>query len=94
MADPKDKSDLTLSDKYKLKGAQQISYAEYEAAKAKQSRTRKFRIPAFVKFIISTPFIVIFCVGIFFIPYILYLIMTSPSAPPIKDEPTEITNNR
>ena len=35
MTDPKDKKNLTLAEKYKLKGAQQMTYDEYEAAKAK-----------------------------------------------------------
>lgn len=86
MPDPKIKENLTLADKYKLKGAQQMTYADYKALQAKNKKTSKFKIPIFVKFILGTPFIIIFCCGILFIPYILYLILTSPSAPPIKDE--------
>lgn len=88
----KDKTDLTLTDKYKLKGAQQMTYAEYAALKEKQSKGRKFEIPIIVKFILGTPFIIVFCCGILFIPYILYLIATSPSAPPITDEPSSSTS--
>ncbi len=92
MSGPKDKKNLTLAEKYKLKGAQQMTYDEYEAAKAKSARkSSKFKIPAFAKFILGTPFIIIFLFGVLFIPYIVYLIFTSPSAPPIKDE-TKNTN--
>lgn len=91
MADPKDNKDLTLADKYKLKGAQQITYAEYQALKAKNSR-RRFIIPPFVKFILGTPFIIVFCCGLVFIPYILYLIATSPSAPAPKDKPETVND--
>ena len=93
MSNSKDTKDITLADKYKLKGAQQLTYNEYQALKAKNSKP-KFKIPPFVKFILGTPFIIIFCCGVFFIPYILYLIMTSPSAPPPQDEPgtTNATN--
>ncbi len=86
MADPKVKENLTLADKYKLKGAQQMTYADYKALQAKNKKTAKFKIPIFVKFILGTPFIIVFCCGVLFIPYILYLILTSPSAPPTTDE--------
>ena len=91
MADIKDKKNLTLAEKYKLKGAQQMSYDQYEALKAKNSRkSSKFKIPTFAKFILTAPFIIGFAFGIFFIPFIIYLILTSPSAPPIKDEAPNI----
>ena len=91
MANPKDNKDLTLSDKYKLKGAQQMTYAEYQALKAKSNKP-KFTIPPVVKFILGTPFIIIFCCGILFIPYMLYTIATSPSAPAPKDKPETIND--
>lgn len=86
MVDPKIKENLTLADKYKLKGAQQMTYADYKALQSKNKKASKFKIPIFVKFILGTPFIIIFCCGVLFIPYILYLILTSPSAPPITEE--------
>ncbi len=93
MTDPKDKKNLTLAKKYKLKGAQQMTYDEYEAAKAKAARkSSKFKVPAFVQFILGTPFVIIFLFGILFIPYIIYLILTSPSAPPPKDEVQNVIN--
>ncbi len=87
MADPKDKKNLTLSEKYKLKGAQQMTYTDYAALKAKVNPKKvKFKIPTFVKFILGTPFVIIFIFGILFIPYMIYLILTSPSAPLPKDD--------
>lgn len=86
MSEKKEEDKKALAEKYKLKGAQQISYAEYEALRAKKSRVRPVKIPFFAKFIFGTPFIIIFCCGIVFLPYIIYLIATSPSAPPPKDE--------
>ncbi len=92
MADSKDKKDLTLTDKYKLKGAQKTTFTEYEAAKAKSARKNtEFKIPTFVKFILGTPFVIIFLFGILFIPYIIYLILTSPSAPTPKDETENVS---
>ncbi len=87
MANVKNKENPTLEDKYKEKGAQQMTYAEYEALRNKNSKAPKFKIPLFLKFILGTPFIIIFCCGIVFLPYLLYLILTSPSAPPPSDEP-------
>ncbi len=92
MADSNEKPIPTLADKYKLKGAQQVTYAEYEAARAKQARaSRKIRIPMFVKVILGVPFIVIFVLGIFYLPYIIYLVATSKSAPPPVDTPVVST---
>lgn len=85
MTDPKNEKELSLSDKYKLKGAQQMTYAEYQAYKAKSNKP-KFTIPPVIKFILGTPFIIIFCGGIVFIPYMLYTIATSPSAPAPSDK--------
>lgn len=85
MTDSKNKNELTLTEKYKLKGAQQMTYAEYETLRAK-NKNAKPKIPPIVKMILGAPFVLIACVGVLFIPYMLYLIITSPSAPPITDE--------
>ena len=92
MTEKKDEKELTLSDKYKLKGAQQYTYAEYQAAKAKSNKPR-FTISPIVKIILGTPFIIIFCAGILFIPYMLYTIATSPSAPEPSDQ-TKTTDDK
>ena len=86
MTDSKNTKKLSLSDKYKLKGAQQMTYDEYLALQEKKNKP-KFKVPPALKFILGTPFIIIFCCGIVFIPYMLYLILTSPSAPPPEDKP-------
>ena len=90
MTDPENKKDPSLAEKYKLEGAQQTSYDEYATAKAKSKTKRSsFKIPTFVKFIIGAPFVIIFIFGILFIPYIIYLILTSPSAP----APVDVVKN-
>jgi hypothetical protein len=66
-----------LNEKYKKLGAQTLSYKEYLALKQKQQH-RGFNVPIHIKFILATPFIIIFCYGVFYIPYMLYLIATSP----------------
>lgn len=70
-----------LAKTYKLKGAQQISLSEYEAMRARDAKKFKVRVPPALKFILQTPLFVLFICGIFFIPYVLYLIATSTSTP-------------
>lgn len=91
MPNPKNNKNLSLTEKYKLKGAQQMTYAAYKALLIKRQKAFKLKIPPAVKFILGTPFIIIFCCGLVFIPYILYLILTSPAAPPPVDT-VDITN--
>jgi hypothetical protein len=79
-----------LLKKYKERGFQQLSLAEYESLKARKSKRALFRLPLHMKLILATPFLVIFCLGIYFIPYILYLVTTSPDANP-KDYKTEVS---
>jgi len=79
-----------LARKYKEKGFQQISLDEYEKIRAKKSKKSKVQIPTHMKFILGTPLIIIFCFGIFFIPYIVYLIFISSTTPPEKEK-TRIT---
>lgn len=86
MSQPQEDKPLTLNDKYKARGAQSMSMAEYLALKEKNSKKPKLQIPTFVKYILGSPFIILFCAGLLFIPYILYTIATSPSAPEPKDD--------
>jgi len=81
-----------LKKKYKQKGAQQLTLAEYLANK-KKAKKRKGQIPTHIKIILATPFLIIFCFGIFFIPYMLYLIATSPLAPENPDKNETKTEN-
>ena len=72
-----------LGDKYKEKGIQQLTLKEYEALKNKKAK--KFQIPQQIKMVLLTPVLLLFCAGVFFIPYILYLIATGE--PPQYEEP-------
>ncbi len=83
-----------LYNKYKEKGLHKVSLAEYESARREKiKRKSKFKIPIPVQFILGTPFFIIFCCGIFFLPYILYLIITSPSSSREEND-TEKTTSR
>lgn len=67
----------TLAELYKKKGLQKQSYNDYLLLKKQQSQRKKFKLPAPIKFILATPLILLFCIGIIFIPYMLYLFFTS-----------------
>ena len=69
------------AEQYKDRGFQQLSWKEYQAQKEKQQARKGFKIPIHIKVILGTPFLILFCYGIFFIPWMLYLIISSPSAP-------------
>jgi len=74
-----------LQQKYKAKGCQTLSLAEYQALRAKRSHRKKSGLPAPVKFVFSTPLLIIFCFGVLFLPYIIYMIATGPFSPPKDD---------
>lgn len=59
-----------------LKNPDQIPLSEYRAQKAKAQRKKK-GLPAPVKFILATPLLIIFCFGLFFLPYMMYQIIVS-----------------
>lgn len=65
-----------LAGKYRERGFQQLSLTEYEAIK-KSKNQKKRKLPAPVMFVLSTPFVVVFCFGLYFIPMILYQVATS-----------------
>jgi len=65
----------SLSQKYKEKGFQKMTIQEYRALQTKKNRRFSVNAPAHVKFMAGTPFIIIFCFGLFFIPYILYQVV-------------------
>lgn len=77
--DQQKKEKALLNQKYKEKGFQQLSFEEYLALKRKEKkRYKKTRLPGFFKIIFSTPFLILFCFGLFYIPYLIYLIITRP----------------
>ena len=63
-------------NKYEAKGAQQVSLQDYLA---KQEKTKKsqFKIPTAVKYILAAPVLIIFCFGLFLIPYMIFQAFTS-----------------
>ena len=79
---------VNLRERYSRLGAQQISYEEYLALQKRLSSRRRLSIPVFVGWILSSPFLLIFCLGLVFLPYIVYLVLTSPAVAPLAlDQP-------
>lgn len=68
--------DPNLGKKYKTRGFQQLSLKDYEALKKKRSRRYRPKLPPHLKIILGTPFLLVFCFGLFFIPIIIYQIAT------------------
>ena len=67
-----------LAQKYRAKGFQSLSLAEYEAIRSRRNAKKFFKIPPFIQFTLGTPFLIIFLLGLFFIPWIIYLIASGP----------------
>ncbi|HPB68093.1 MAG TPA: hypothetical protein PLT76_05935 [Candidatus Omnitrophota bacterium] len=67
-----------LEEEYKKRGAQSISYKDYIAQREKKRNRKKITIPLHIKFILGTPFLILFGYGIFFIPWIIYVVLTHP----------------
>lgn len=61
-----------LKKKYEGKGFQSMSLAEYEAMMKRKNKKVRLKVPAHLKFILTTPFIIIFCFGLFYIPFLIY----------------------
>ena len=57
------------------------SLKEYLSAQKKETKKKKStKIPLPVKIFLLIPFLIIFCFGIFYIPFIIYQIITGKSA--------------
>lgn len=67
----------TLRQAYKDRGFQQQTLKEYLAVQKLQEQRKGFRMPVALQFILTTPFILLFCLGLVFIPFMLYLFFTS-----------------
>lgn len=80
-ADQQTKEKAELSQKYKAKGAQNMTLKEYLALKKKKSQTQKPQLPAPVKIILATPFILICCFGVLYIPYMIFQIAVGKPVP-------------
>jgi hypothetical protein len=70
-----------LAQKYKEKGAQRLSIAEYVALQEKKEKAA-IKVPKQIKVAFSIPFLILFAFGVVFVPYMIFLIATSPTAKP------------
>lgn len=66
---------------YKEKGAQQLGLAEYEALQKKNARKFKLNLNAPAKIVLSSPLLLLFCFGLFFLPFLVLKLATAPVAP-------------
>jgi hypothetical protein len=71
--------DDLLKQKYRDKGLQRKTLAEHHA-EIKKKQKSSIQMPVALKFICATPLIIVFGFGVFFIPFMIYVIMTSPEA--------------
>lgn len=67
---------VDLSGRYRAKGAQQVTLQEYRARQEKAEKS-KIKIPSAVKFILATPFLIVFSFGLFFIPFLIFQAVTA-----------------
>lgn len=59
----------------------QIPLKEYLAAKAKEEKKKKqSKIPLPVMIFLLTPLLIVFCFGLFYLPFLLFQIATGKSA--------------
>ena len=66
-----------VNEIYKNRGFQKQNLKEYLATKKQQEERKKFKLPPAVKIVLASPIIIVFCVGLVFIPYMLYLFFVS-----------------
>ena len=69
----------TLRAIYQQRGFQQQPLEEYIEVRKIQEQRKGFRLPPALQFILTTPFILLFCLGLIFIPFMFYLSFTSGS---------------
>lgn len=73
-----------LDKKYQERGAQRLTLAEYHALQKKKGASPK--LSPQLRLILSTPFLIVFCFGALFLPYMVFVILTSPSAETKKEK--------
>lgn len=68
-----------LAQLYKARGigVRKKNLKEYALLKEQQKQHNNFRLPTAVKVVLLTPLIILFCIGLLFIPYMTYLFFTS-----------------
>ncbi len=63
------------------KSKEKIELKDYLEAKAKEAKKKKnSQMPLPVKIFLLSPFLIIFCFGIFYIPFMIYQIATGKAA--------------
>ncbi|MEW5894618.1 MAG: hypothetical protein AB1650_02500, partial [Candidatus Omnitrophota bacterium] len=62
-----------LEEIYKKRGYQQQHLTDYLNFKRQEAKRKNKKIPVYLKVLSNTPFILLFCVGIVFIPYMIFL---------------------
>ena len=67
-----------MLQKYKKKGINTVSYAEYMALKEKNAKRKKLKLPKPVKAVINIFAIILFAASALFLLYMLYLIIINP----------------
>ena len=63
----------------KSAASNKISYKDYLAQKEKEKKKKSFELPLPVKIILLTPFLIITCFGLFYIPFMAFQVATSPA---------------
>lgn len=56
-----------------------ISYKDYLAQQEKERKKKPLEIPLPVKIILVSPFLMIACFGLYYIPFMVFQVATSPS---------------
>jgi len=65
----------------KKKEQTKISLKDYLNQKAQETKKKKkSKLPMPIVIFLATPFLIVFCFGLFFVPYLIYQIATGKSA--------------
>ncbi|MFA5088066.1 MAG: hypothetical protein WC552_03425 [Candidatus Omnitrophota bacterium] len=63
-----------------------MSLKEYMALKEKEEKKKNTKMNPVLRIVLLSPLILIFCFGLFYVPYSVYVIMTSPDVDESKKE--------
>ena len=65
--------------KAKSAATNKINYKDYLAQQEKERKKKPLEIPSPVKIILSIPFLIIACFGLFYLPFMAFQVATSPA---------------
>lgn len=75
-----DKKEVSVGNQSQSNGTtSKISYKDYLAQKEKERKKKPLEIPLPVKIILISPFLMIACFGLYYIPFMVFQVATSPS---------------